>query len=295
MNKKFIFNIIRIILKPFAVLYFWINRWIVHSKFKYELNSDVLGRPSLISYPFIFLYKITLKICDLFFFEFGNYALSKYKNFSKDHYSEQGIAYSHLKNITHEQKKQFYLNGRSRLEYFYNNNQYLLHFKNGDSFLDIACGYGRDIRFLSDNFDKSKIFGFDINPLALEIIKIGNQNSNVNVMSKSFIDFNFLNELKSGRYDWVLICHALSVVFESDLEKTLNLKRKLIKEFIRISNKGLLILDHPQEKKFRVQLEQNSRCGIFHNYDELFPSRHQGELYMMESNESFAYFWKKNI
>ena len=131
MNKKFIFSIIKIILKTFVVLYFWINRWIVHSKFKYELNSDVLGRPSLISYPFIFLYKITLKICDLFFFEFGNYALSKYKNLSKEHYSEQGIAYSHLKNITHEQKKQFYLNGRSRLEYFYNNNQYLLHFKNG--------------------------------------------------------------------------------------------------------------------------------------------------------------------
>ena len=49
-----------------------------------------------------------LNLLDLFFFEFGNYALSKYKNLSKEHYSEQGIAYSHLKNITHEQKKQFY-------------------------------------------------------------------------------------------------------------------------------------------------------------------------------------------
>ena len=86
-------------------------------------------------------------------------------------------------------EKNYYINSKSRLEYFYNNNKYLLDFKNGDSFLDIACGYGRDIKFLSNKFDKSKIDGFDINTLALEVIKAGDQNININLKEKSFFRF----------------------------------------------------------------------------------------------------------
>tara|TARA_B100001964_G_scaffold127276_1_gene140788 strand:- start:210 stop:1100 length:891 start_codon:yes stop_codon:yes gene_type:complete len=295
MNKEFFISIIKFFLRPFVVFYFWIIRWLIHNKFKYELKNDDFGKPSLISYPFIFFYKLTLKIYDLFVFEFNNYALSKYKNLSKDHYSERGPGYGGLRNLNIEQKKKYYINSKSRLEYFYNNNKYLLNFKNGESFLDIACGYGRDIKFLANRFDKSKIDGFDINASALDIIKSGNQNPNVNVNQKSFTDFNFLIELKSKSYDWVLISHALSVVFEHNFDETLNLRRKLINEFTRISNKGLLILDHAPKENFKVQLEQNTRCNIFCDYSDLFSSMSGGELYMMKSSESFAYFWKKVI
>ena len=258
-----------------------------------QLNNKDFGKANLISYPFIFFYKLLLKVYKLFIFEFSNYALSKYKTLVKDHYSVQGSGYSGLGNLSDSQKKEHYESGKSRLEYFYNNNKYLLDFKNGDSFLDVACGYGRDTRFLSNKFNKSKIDGVDINSVALEIIKTGNQNSNVNVIQNTFTDFNFLNEFKSESYDWVLISHALSVVFEDNFEKTINLKKKLIKEFVRISNKGLIILDHDYKKNFVVKLEQNTRCNIFHDYTKIFSSLNFGELYMMKSDESFAYFWKK--
>ena len=286
-------EIIKIILKPFIIFCFWANRWIVHNKFKYELNNKDFGKANILSYPFIFFYKLLLKVSKLFIFEFSNYALFQYKTLVKDHYSAQGSGYSGLDNLSNSQKKEHYERGKSRLEYFYNNNKYLLDFKNGDSFLDIACGYGRDIRFLSEKFNKSKIDGIDINATALEIIKTGNQNSNVNVIQNTFTDFNFLNEFKSESYDWVLISHALSVIFEDNFAKTLNLKKKLIKEFIRISNKGLIILDHDYKKNFVVKLEQDTRCNIFHDYTKIFSSLNLGELYMMKSDESFAYFWKK--
>lgn len=293
MNKKSIFNIIKIILKPFVILYFWYSRWLADNKFKYELNSTYLGSPQVISYPFIYFQLVINKIYDIFIFEFGNYSLLKYKTFSREHYSEKGPGYGNLRNLSIEKKKEYYLKAVSRIKEFYNSNQLLLDFKNGDSFLDIACGYGRDIKFLSEKFDNSKIDGFDINLAALEIIKAGNQNPNVKVRQKSFVDFDFLNELKSNSYDWVFISHSLSTVFEDNYEKTLNLKRKLIKEFARVSNKGLIVLERPQEKKFRVELEQKTRCVIFHDNTEIFPSVNQGELYMMKAKESFAFFWKK--
>jgi len=211
-----------------------------------------------------------------------------------NHYSKHGPGYGGLNDLNENQKKEYYSNSKSRLEYFFNNNKSLLNFINGDSFLDIACGYGRDIKFLSDKFDKSKIDGFDINSSVLEIIKSGNKNSNVNVQQKSFLDFDFLNKFKSKSYDWVLISHALSNVFEKNIEMTLNLRKKLVGEFARISNKGLLVLDHDSKKFFKVQLVQNTRCTVFHDYSKLFSFLDGGELYLMKSDESSAYFWKKN-
>ena len=293
MIKEFLFTTIRIILIPFIIIYFWFIRWIKHNKFKHDLNWVYLGKPNLISYPFIYLDKIILKILTIFDYEFGNYALSKYKIFSKEHYSEKGISYEHLRNLTNDEKKKFYQNAKSRLEYFYKNNNYLIDFKNGDSFLDVACGYGPDIKFLSNNFDKSIIEGFDINAEAVEVVKLFNNNSNVNVQTKSFEDLNFLKGLESNKYEWILISHALSTVFEKNYDKTLELRRKIINEFTRISKKGLLILDHRPEKNFKVKIEQNTRCVISLDTTKLFKSINNGELYMMKSDDSFAYFWKK--
>ena len=295
MNKDFLFNIIKILLKPLAAVYFWIVRWIMNNKLRYELNDNNFGKPNLLSYPFIIFVKLFRRIYNMFFLEFNNYALSKYKIFSKQHYSSDGPAYGGLRNLNSEEKKNYYINSKSRLEYFYNNNKYLLDFKNGDSFLDIACGYGRDIKFLSNKFDKSKIDGFDINASALEVIKAGDQNVNINLKEKSFLDFNFLNEIRSKSYDWVLISHVLSVVVGANLEETLYLRRKLVSEFVRISNKGLLILDNSYTNNLKLTLEQNTRCVIYQDFTEFFSSLKDGELYMMKSKDSFAYLWKKII
>ncbi len=295
MIKNFLFSFIRTILIPFIIIYFWFIRWIKHNKFKYNLNWAYLGKPSLISYPFIYLDKIILKTLEIFDYEFGNYALDKYKVFSKEHYSEKGISYGHLRNLTNEEKKSFYEKGKSRLEYFYRKNNFLINLKNGDSFLDVACGYGPDIKFLSNNFDKSIIEGFDINDEAVKVIKLFNKNSNVSVQAKSFEDLDFLRGIESNKYDWILISHALSTVFEKNYEKTLTLRRKIIDEFTRISKKGLLILDHRPENNFKVKIEQNTRCVISFDTTKLFESINNGELYMMKSDDSFAYFWKKTI
>ena len=293
--KKTLYNVTKFFLKPIAMLYFWINRWIIHNKFRYDMKVDSLGKPNLVSYPFIFLNKAVLNIYQLFLNEFNDYALSKYKNYINDHYAEHGVAYVHFNNLKLDQKKKYYFDSPCRIKYFYKNNNFLLNFKNGDSFLDIACGKGGNIRFLSEKFDKSKIRGFDINLSAIKIIKEGNQNPNVSVKQQSFLDFSFLNSINTESYDWVIVSHALSFIIDDNVETTIDLLRKLVNEFCRISKKGLLILDQVQMEKVKVIIEQNTRCSLRHDFSKLFSLENNGELYMMKSNdhESTAYFWKK--
>ena len=48
------------------------------------------------------------------------------------------------------------LNAKSRLESVFNNYKNYINFKDGDSFLDVACGYGRDIKFFKSKIQKFK-------------------------------------------------------------------------------------------------------------------------------------------
>ena len=296
MNHNLFFNIIKFFLKPFVVVYFWVNRWFIHRKFAHEMNVEVLGKPNLLFYPLIYLYKAISKIYNLYTDVFNDYALNKYRKLSVKHYSLSGVAYKEFKYLDTEQMKKKYSNNKSRLEYFYKNNNYLLGFKNGDSFLDIGCGLGGDIRFLSNTFDKSKIFGIDINPQAISIIKLGNENPNVDAEEGNYLNTDFFDKFKSQSYDWVLASHSINLIFDENIEKTLKLKKELVKELIRISNKGVLIQTSiHNQKRFAVELEQKSRLLIFHDLKESFPAVGSGELYIMKSEESLAYFWRNKL
>ncbi len=296
MKLNLLFNIIKIFLKPFVVVHFWINRWFIHGKFAHEIDVEVLGKPKLFLYPLIYLYKVISKIYNLYTEVFNNYALNKYRKLSAKHYSSSGAAYKELKYLDTEQMKKQYLNNKSRLEYFYKNNNYLLGFKNGDSFLDIGCGLGGDMRFLNNKFNKSKIFGIDINPQAISIIKSGNENLNVNAEEGNYLNIDFFDKFKSQIYDWVLSSHSINLVFNENIEKTLKLRKELVKELIRISNRGVLILTGIHNyKRFTVELEQKSRLLIFHDLKEIFPAVGSGELYIMQSEESLAYFWRNKL
>jgi SAM-dependent methyltransferase len=296
MNHNLFFNIIKIFLKPFVVVHFWVNRWFIHRKFAHEMNVEVLGKPNLLFYPLIYLYKAISKIYNLYTDVFNDYALNKYRKLSVKHYSLSGVAYKELKYLDTAQMKKQYSNNKSRLEYFYKNNNYLLGFKNGDSFLDIGCGLGGDIRFLSNKFDKSKIFGIDINPQAISIIKLGNENPNVDAEEGNYLNIDFFDKFKSQSYDWVLASHSIDLVFDENIEKTLKLRKELVKELIRISNKGVLIQARiHNQKRFAVELEQKSRLLIFHDLKEIFPAVGSGELYIMQSEESLAYFWRNKL
>ena len=72
--------------------------------------------------------------------------------------------------------------------------------------------------------------------------------------------------------------------------------KELVKELIRISNRGVLILTGIHNyKRFTVELEQKSRLLIFHDLKEIFPAVGSGELYIMQSEESLAYFWRNKL
>lgn len=263
------------LLKPFVVVWFWFFRWVVHNKLVYHLRP--LGKnPNILSYPFIFVYYVCRLVGSSWNIAFANYGLKHYVIFLKQHYSATGWGKTLPK--TDKDFSDKYKKLHSRFAYYLDNCKTLLDCKDGDSFLDVACGSGENLKELSKRFPNSKIYAFDISPNAIDFVNRSGYSSNITCEIGNVLDFDYLSSFKSRSFDWVLYSHAFSFVFDSDLDKTIQLRKRVLAELARISSKGFIMLESAPHQKTKFVLEQNTRATLelntFHCYEGL-----SGELY----------------
>ena len=161
--------------------------------------------------------------------------------------------------------------------------------------MDVACGFGRDIKFLNQKFKNSKIEGFDINPNAIELIQDGLNKSNVNVYVADFSNLQFLESLENESFDWIIFSHALTFIFEENIQKTILKRKKIIFELIKKSKKGLVLLENYPSEKLNFFIEQKNRAVFNHDITKLFEDNKNGDLIMFKDNLSFCFLFKKNF
>lgn len=291
-------NLLNIFLRPIIFLIFYSIRFINNSQFEYNF----LKKRKVLKFPIIFLFKFIKKVIVNIKVTYINYAISKYKYYIKNHYeTNDGSGHFVLSKYSNKDKKNYYnkkqsrFKGDSRLEECYKNFNDIINIKNGHSFLDVACGYGRDIKFLINNFNRSKITGFDINKRAIDFIKSGINNKKVKIFKGNFSDKIFLKKIKNNSYDWVIFSHALTFILDKDISQTLNKRIVIIQNLINKAKKGLILLENYPSERYTFDIEQNNRATFNHDIASLFNKNKNGKLIMLKNKNSFCFFFKKKL
>ena len=291
---NFVKPIFLIVIRP----YFFAKRIIIDQIFLVDLNSKKLT-PSIAGYPLWLVCKIFKSTIDLWNLIYIDEGLRVYSLLIKEHYSENGRGYLNFRGLSDIEQAKMYKNQRfGRIEFFIKNNIRVLDYQDGNSFLDFGCGFGQNIIVLERYFPQSRILGFDVNNEVISILSKGTLgNPNIEAFSGNITDIEFLKTIESDSFDNIIVSHVFAFVIGKNLNMTVELRNKIIKELIRISRKTLFILDSNnilQLKKSDLYIEQRKR-GMFSesiiDYFKKYLS--EGEVMALFSDESVGILFKK--
>jgi SAM-dependent methyltransferase len=261
---------------PFVVVWFWFARWVAHNKLVFRLKPGG-ATPNILSYPFIAIYYFLKLLSNAWRYQFADYGVRKYSKFIKKHYSGDGWGKIKIKNS--EQRTNLFNNLHSRFAYYLDHASLLISCKDGDTFLDAACGFGENLKELRRRFPNSKIHAFDISPNAIEFIHMSDFGNATSAEEGSILDFNYLSKFKDASYDWVLYSHAFSFIFASSLKETTELRKKVLQHLSRIARKGFIMLETFPSDETKFVLEQNTRSALKTDITSYFEGI-KGELFL---------------
>lgn len=267
MHKKLDFIIRKVFNYPIK-FFFHVYRFLKDHSFKYSLKSEIIKYNYFSFFSWLLINSI-LQIKKIINHTYSNYSISKYVDFNKIHYSKKGRGYFNYQNLSHEQKLNIYSSNISRFEILTNNNNFFSRrFSDNDTFLDLGCGKGENIKYLVKNFPNSKITGLDISNEALEIIKELEKSQNLNLKQTDLTDLDNIKIISSKSFDNIILSHVLSTLLKDDIIKTTKFRSSFINECLRISRKNLVIID--DEKMFygdnnHFIIEQLNRGFYFQN------------------------------
>jgi SAM-dependent methyltransferase len=289
--RKLITITLNPILRIFVIIWFWFFRWIKHNRFLIWLNNKQVGKPSIIALPFVFTNELISIIKRMWAVAFSEYALKKYKLLLEIHYSEKGVGYLNYNKLSQVEYLKIYNELSSRAAHYITHNSTILHYNDGDSFLDVGCGKGQNIRELIARYPNSMIKGFDVSTGALRVVQtVLKGNSNVQVEVGSVVDFQYLDSYPTGAFDHLIVSHVFALLIDSGVDKTRKLRQTLIDHFIRIAAKSVLIMDGDilsETEVPEVIIEQNTRCVFRESLIPYFAEHQEkGELYSMFSTEN---------
>ena len=140
-------------------------------------------------------------------------------------YSTKGRGYFNYQNLNYAQKKNIYFSNISRFEILFNNsNIFRKQFLDNDTFLDLGCGKGENIKYFLKNFPNSNITGLDINKEALEIIREFEKSPNLYLNQVDLSNLNNIKIIKSKSFDNIILSHVLSTLLKKISTKPQNIE-----------------------------------------------------------------------
>lgn len=218
---------------------------------------------------------------------YQDFVLGDYTRRLTVHYGPRGRGYDGVAELSTEAQLARYRTQRSRLMPIVEKFNGWLDFRNGDSFLDLGCGTGQNIAFLTSRFRDSPVVGTDLNQAALDLIAACEPSPNVLLSQGSILDERFLDALLRDGFDHVVLSHVLSVLFGETREQTRVMRGALIARLAAATRKSLTVIDAVgSQNEFGVVIEQKNRLLIRDDVLSYFQPIEGGEAVLTRTEAS---------
>ncbi len=275
--------------------YFYLARFFKDQIFLYKIKNPKL-KPLLIFQPVYFLTRAAGYLKRIFQREFTNYAMKKYSNYILFHYSKNGRGYFAYENLTFDEKLELYGHPEGRITQFINDYTSILNYQDGDSFFDVGCGRGQNIKVLLEKYSNSFVHGIDISKEAIGIINLAVKSENLKLQNIDIKNTQALKKFKENSYDHIIMSHVFSLILNDGLSSTIKLRKTIISELVRIANISVIIIGGPEivSKKNKFTIEQLHRGTFAESIINYFPSD-AGIKLILNSPHSSAVLFKKRV
>lgn len=187
----------------------------------------------------------------------------RFRRLHQRHYGPGGRGYQSTPGGTPAERAARYAAGNGRLADYVESCADLLDYRDGDSFADVGCGTGQNIRFLAMRFPASTIIGADISADAIELIRDCEPSANVHLSIGDLREQAFLRSLLSSPTDHIVVSHVFSLLFADTAAATRDLRQEIIDTLVASSLRSVIVIDTvgaPGE--LRITIEQRQRALV---------------------------------
>ncbi len=168
---------------------------------------------------------------------------ARYAKLHPIHYGPKGRGYMSLAAYSAHERSERYRTQRSRLQPFVDLFPDLLRFNDGDSFLEMGCGSGQNIRMLAEGYPSSRIVGYDINDEAVELVRDFESHCGVEVETGDLTDGVFRSTVLKESFDHIILSHVFSLICAQSSGLTADLRRNIILDLARACRTSLVVID----------------------------------------------------
>ena len=176
------------------------------------------------------------------------------------HYGPTGRGYDPLSKMSRSEMVHRYENQQSRLRLLHDRYGSLLSYQDGDSFLDLGCGTGQNIRWLAGAFPQSCLCGVDTNRAALDLVRTVSSSEDIVLVERDLSEAESTNWLASKQYDHIIFSHSFSLMIGQSRYETRQMRSRLLEATKMAATKSIVILDDMSfETAPTIQPEQRTR------------------------------------
>ena len=265
---------------------------LIDAKFTYRLGIHTTPVGRALKYPAIGLERVSRRFRNAY----QDLLFRRYTRLHGLHYGPTGRGYQTIAPDSHDDHLARYQSQISRLAFFADKYADILGYEDGDTFVDLGCGSGQNIRFLAEQYPSSAVIGTDMNADAVALVGECEPSANVQLSIGDMRDAEFLSRLMSERIDHVVLSHVFSLIFAPSSRETRELRQAFIDRVVGGSRKSVIILDNFGKRgELSIAIEQKQRAHVTDDVMSYFSKHVEGRAFMVESERSQAIiFSRKN-